>query len=657
MNVPPGLTGGALLLWGWTSSNLVLAVLMALLLEAPRFVSWRWHGSLAVFNRLGDASTVLLIAMLFWVFYFDHLLPPPFVLLRALVFVLFPLTLALAWSTFDKLPASALFMTIRKWSDNPDGRPVPQLDLNFPYFGTCLVAAGVTEHTNYWFFPLATLLIAPGYWTVRSRAWSRPAWIAVLVVALGLSVLGHRGMLRLEKIVADKTTEWLAEWFAGEPNPYRRNSDIGEVGALKMSDRIVFRVAGPKLTGQPFLLRESSFNLYYNQGWSAFRSTFREIPRGKGEGRWNLHAGDDQPLRWLTLYKTFDNGKGMVPLPPSAVRVTGLTASKMDVNQFAALRVVDVDEGGIPKIGYSSGFSLDGPPTKEDLRIPEIETETLTRVMNELGLPQRSPKEIIQTVERYFAQRFVYSTYLESAPWGRTPLTDFLLRTRSGHCEYFATSTVLLLRRAGIPARYAVGYSAQEYDEGQQLYVVRRRHAHAWVLAHVDGRWLTVDTTPSTWFRIEAQQATLWQPLFDFSSQTAFALWRWYQEGGNQTIRSALPWLMVLLVVGMLLRLRQKKGLSLTFGSVRRAGGKSPSVERGDHGLYRIEDQLAAVGYGRMPGETWRHWIQRIERPELEEIVRRHNQARFDPDGLDPAGRATLATLVERWFTDEGVKR
>ena len=36
-----------------------------------------------------------------------------------------------------------------------------------------------------------------------------------------------------------------------------------------------------------------------------------------------------------------------------------------------------------------------------------------------------------------------------------TPLADFLLRTRSGHCEYYATATVLLLRAAGIPARYA----------------------------------------------------------------------------------------------------------------------------------------------------------------------------------------------------------
>jgi transglutaminase-like putative cysteine protease len=49
-----------------------------------------------------------------------------------------------------------------------------------------------------------------------------------------------------------------------------------------------------------------------------------------------------------------------------------------------------------------------------------------------------------------------------------TPLARFLLRTRSGHCEYFATATVLLLRQLGIPARYAVGYAVHEAS-GRQI--------------------------------------------------------------------------------------------------------------------------------------------------------------------------------------------
>ena len=38
-------------------------------------------------------------------------------------------------------------------------------------------------------------------------------------------------------------------------------------------------------------------------------------------------------------------------------------------------------------------------------------------------------------------------------------MTRFLCEHRTGHCEYFATATTLLLRAAKIPARYAVGYA------------------------------------------------------------------------------------------------------------------------------------------------------------------------------------------------------
>jgi hypothetical protein len=51
-----------------------------------------------------------------------------------------------------------------------------------------------------------------------------------------------------------------------------------------------------------------------------------------------------------------------------------------------------------------------------------------------------------------------------------------------------------LLREAGLPARYAVGYSVQE--KTGKGFIVRDRHAHAWCLVHLDGVWQDFDTTP-----------------------------------------------------------------------------------------------------------------------------------------------------------------
>src|SRR5206468_3926073 len=120
----------------------------------------------------------------------------------------------------------------------------------------------------------------------------------------------------------------------------------------------------------------------------------------------------------------------------------------------------------------------------------------------------------------------------------QTALADFLLKTRSGHCEYFATATTLLLRKAGIPARYAAGYSVQE-GKGKK-FVVRERHAHSWCLAYVDDVWQDVDNTPASWNAVEEKHASRWEWVSDTGSR----LWFEFQKvrWGYTPIRKYLVW-------------------------------------------------------------------------------------------------------------------
>ena len=75
-----------------------------------------------------------------------------------------------------------------------------------------------------------------------------------------------------------------------------------------------------------------------------------------------------------------------------------------------------------------------------------------------------------------------------------------------------------MLREAGIPARYTIGYSVQEYSNWQSTYLVRARHAHAWTKYYIDGAWHNMDTTPSVWAPMEAEDRTLLEPLMDLLS-------------------------------------------------------------------------------------------------------------------------------------------
>jgi protein-glutamine gamma-glutamyltransferase len=52
---------------------------------------------------------------------------------------------------------------------------------------------------------------------------------------------------------------------------------------------------------------------------------------------------------------------------------------------------------------------------------------------------------------------------------------------------------VLMLRSQGIPARLVVGYSTDEFNSMGGFYVARQLHAHAWVEALIDSKWIPED--------------------------------------------------------------------------------------------------------------------------------------------------------------------
>ena len=77
------------------------------------------------------------------------------------------------------------------------------------------------------------------------------------------------------------------------------------------------------------------------------------------------------------------------------------------------------------------------------------------------------------------------------------PVEDFLKNRKTGHCQYFATALALLLRAADIPSRVVTGFKGGIERPAEGIVAVQQRHAHAWVEAHLDGQWVTLDATPA----------------------------------------------------------------------------------------------------------------------------------------------------------------
>lgn len=119
--------------------------------------------------------------------------------------------------------------------------------------------------------------------------------------------------------------------------------------------------------------------------------------------------------------------------------------------------------------------------------------------------------KVARSLNRYLSTSglFKYSLELRRKDYNADPTVDFLLNTKQGHCERYASGLALMLRGLGIPARIIKGYrDAEPRTDGEDdevrlegEYMVRQAQAHSWVQALVteDGRWywLNLDPTPA----------------------------------------------------------------------------------------------------------------------------------------------------------------
>lgn len=93
---------------------------------------------------------------------------------------------------------------------------------------------------------------------------------------------------------------------------------------------------------------------------------------------------------------------------------------------------------------------------------------------------------------------FDYSLKMDIVDPSVDPVEDFLMNRKAGHCEYFASAMVIMLRGIGVPARVISGFMGGDYDSSRDLFQVRQLHAHTWVEAFLDGRWVSFDPTPAS---------------------------------------------------------------------------------------------------------------------------------------------------------------
>ena len=645
MIAPPFLVGAVLTFWGWQTGHLAAGIALGIVLEAPRYLTLRLDLGALEHSRIADLSTVGFVTLAVLLAAnrgISHGILEAFIWAPA---ALAPIMLAQLLSESGRIPLSALFRYMRKLRRQHPEIKDPPVDVSAVYIAMAVIAAGVANVRGPEYYAGVVMVSAWALSAIRPRHSSLAAWALMLAAASGA---GYAGQVVLAQLQA-QIESWAIDFnMRGlDADPYRSATDIGSIGRLKQYDAILLRVFADERdasNGRPHfqLLHRASYNTYSGTSWLARESAMQTIESEADNTTWTLAAAA-QPNTWRVRFAArIENGKALLPLPAATTRITGLTAVSMRRNSLGTVHA-DV---GADWLQYqaegAAGIHSYAPPAALDSILPYAERAVFERVAAELGLRDLAAEEAVRRISRHLGG-FTYSLYRERpVPRGETALGDFLTRTRSGHCEYFAAAAALLLRAAGIPARYATGYAVMERSALEDAYVVRSRHAHAWTRAWVDDRWIDLDPTPPDWFAEEAREAPFWQGIADLARWAGF---RWTMR---EELKASDAWYGVLVVLALILGWRMFGGRRIARKGEGAAGAAKHRYPGEDSEFYAVEKSLPP----RHPSETHAAWMKRIDSDftlqktnQIRQALQLHQRYRFDPEGLAAPERIQLREL------------
>ena len=335
-------------------------------------------------------------------------------------------------------------------------------------------------------FGLLTLVFTN--WTRRKQpeqGMKLTLWTA-LPIALALAILlscnpkagyvNQAGRMQKEAEVwleefADKAEAWLNGTPIESSGGKTRNLRI--VGERSKSTRSVMFVTS-SVDGIVYL-RERDYDVYSGMGWEA-------TPRRKETFTSGASSSD-------TLTIVTYGVRGVLYTPYYATSKISMIGGAVD------------NDRNLQEYSYSISDTLaektDFPNTRYK-KLPEQSRVWAKRLVAQITVGAKTDREKMLAIQKYVRN---FGTYDENIKKMDASYTDFarwfLEESETGHCIHYATATAVLLRAAGIPARYVEGYIV-DCEAGVGT-AVSKQQAHAWVEYYdwISRAWCIVETTPT----------------------------------------------------------------------------------------------------------------------------------------------------------------
>ncbi len=261
--------------------------------------------------------------------------------------------------------------------------------------------------------------------------------------------------------------------------------DLASLGSRRDSTVPVMEVTAE--TGGSLYLRGQDYDRYDGAGWTASPNRVEKFHYdGVRMGYVSVTTRREQDNLYLPYYPR--DGLSFIG---------GAYGNTRMARDYSFLRM------GLPENWRELAAAGEAPSPREDSReerylaLPESTRAQLAPLANSLTDGLSSTAEKAGAIGAYVRSTVPYSKHTQRMP---DTAPDFVLwfleESETGYCIHFATTAAVLLRAAGIEARFVSGYMVAAQPE--KTVTVTGEQAHAWAEYYEPGlgTWVILEATP-----------------------------------------------------------------------------------------------------------------------------------------------------------------
>lgn len=351
---------------------------------------------------------------------------------------------------------------------------------NTIYFGIVFVVFVI-------FFVISIVL---GHFVKEAQGAFRPYRKPIALITLITIILTIAFFVSLPRF---RSSLWGQSFSKGiKTTGFSEKVDFGSFEELKLDETVVMRMLITPDAGGPHYLRGMTFDYFDTSAWYDTLKHTRKMFRTSDDFNVNVPAGANKYEAEIYL-EPIDTDVIFTLKRPYKIDAPGFFMRSDNAGSFYMKQ--KASKRFFYKLYSIDGYYYDNMDIDSYLQFPD-NIPSVKELAEGISASSAGDLNKAEKIKNYLISNYTYSLSAGKPSDGSNAIEYFLLKSKKGYCEHFATTMVLMLRSINIPARLVTGFLSGQRNDIGNYYLVRQSDAHSWVEAFIDGRWMVFDPTP-----------------------------------------------------------------------------------------------------------------------------------------------------------------